>query len=94
MAVGVNLATGRPAPAIIVGTTVLVVCFAALEAWRARSPQAADSGVKVRQSADHVNGKMIGYRGGPTSGSVDIHQDVKRAGSGSEIIGYDGNVTA
>jgi hypothetical protein len=91
---GVNLATGRPTPAIVLGTAILVVAWAGLEAWRAaRSSDDAtgSGGVAVRQNMRRVDGRMIGYRGRPVGGPVEIDQRVQRAGSGSEIIGYDGD---
>lgn len=91
---GVNLSTGRPTPAIVVGTVVLVVCWAGLEAWRAARPTAkpeSTGAVTVEQDAGHVDGKLTGYRGGPAGGAVEVRQKIERAGSGSEIIGYDGD---
>ena len=93
---GVNIATGRPTPAIVLGTLVLVLAWAGLEAWRtARSGPglAASRGVTVRQDARRVDGKMTAYRGRPIGRPVEIDQRIQQASSGSEIIGYDGDAT-
>lgn len=91
VSVGVNLATGRPTPAIVVGAVVLVLAWAGLEAWRAA--RSGGGSVAVRQDVRRVDGRMTGYRGRPVGGPVEIDQRIQRAGSGSEVIGYDGDAT-
>lgn len=47
----------------------------------------------VHQDASRIDGQMTAYRGRPIGGHIEIDQKIGHAGSGSQVIGYDGDAT-
>lgn len=102
-AAGVVLASGHGVAPAAIGAGIAAATMLAATFWwehaRERSPQetaaVADQGlaIKVRQRVGRLgrNVRMLGARSTSSKGSVDVIQDVDVAGSGSTIVGFDGD---
>ena len=95
VAVGINIGTGHPAVAIVVGVVVLVALWAGLEAWRAVHAESSTSSDRprksVKQRARNVAGRLTGARGSGQETDVKVEQRMDDVLAGGEVIGYEGD---